>query len=488
MPIIDGYWNPLLSPKQAKIASCRKRYHLVSGPKKSGKTLGCCHRVIRHAFETDRARVGLFTKTTKVAKDGGVWTDLTEIVLPEWINGNIGLELVTPPRVDGQTRQLYFEILNQHGTKSRISLNSLDYDLDIEAVIRGKRYSMIYFNELSNFKNRKVFDVSIDQLRCVHLGYDDHQWLADCNPADEGEESWIYKIFYVERTDEGHPDIAFRNDLELTEVMIEDNPFLNDRERANLYATFRHDPDLFNRYIRGLWTTGTSDSHFADVFRPEIHVIGDTTHMREEEWEVLLPSESCTELITGSDIGSINHSIHIIAPTVIEGKISYDVIDEIVLIGEKIGLGDLTDIWMEKMAYWEKFLGHPIHWRHWSDKSAFDSYRPMAELYDYTFIHKHSGGKIMLQAAPKFPESVRKRVDVVRRLLFSDRLLISAKCTKTISMLRSLKKGKNTEYVDRGSIHKHPFDSLSYALLAEAPSDLIPEDLGPRKGRLVMVG
>lgn len=488
MPIIDGYWHPNLSIKQAHIASCRKRYHLVSGPKKSGKTIGCCHRVIRHAFETDRARVGVFTKTIKVAKDGGVWTDLVDIALPEWIAGNIGLELVTGPKVDGQTRQVYFEILNKFKTKSRIVLNSLDYDKDIEAAIRGKRYSMIYFNELSNFRDRIVFDISIDQLRCVHLGYDDHQWLADCNPADDGEESWIYKLFYIERADEGHADPTFRNDIELTEVMIEDNPFLNDRERTNLYATFRHDPDLFDRYIKGLWVTATRDSHFTDVFRPEFHIIGDATHMREEEWDVLLPSEGCADLISGSDIGSINHSFHIIEPLLVDGKITYNVIDELVLIGEKVGLGDLTDMFMEKMDYWESFLGRPVLWRHWSDKSAFDSFRPMAELYDQQFIHKYSDGRISLQAAPKFPESVRRRVDVIRRLLFAERLLVSAKCIRTISMLRSLKRGKGASFVDRSSIHKHPFDSLSYALLAEAPADLEPERVEPRSGKLILMG
>lgn len=490
MPIVNGYWQPTLSPKQAKVTNCRKRYLLVSGPKKSGKTLGCCHKVVDHAVRTDRGRVAIFAKTVKTAKDGGVWSDLVDIVIPEWLASDTGIRMVTPPKVDGQTRQLYCELSNRKGNKSRIVLNSLDFDGDIEEVIKGKRYSMIYFNELSNFKSRRVFDISIDQLRCVHLPYEAHQWMADTNPSDEGEDSWIYKLFYVERSMEDHPDPTFRNDMDLIEVMIEDNPFLNDRERANLIATFRHDEDLFNRYIKGIWTSSASDSHFHDIFRPEIHIVGNNSSVYEKEWDIMLPQDDCELMITGSDIGSsINHGIAFLEPARIDGVTVYKCLDEIVRTGEKIGLAELTDQWLERMDYWERVVGKKLQWRHWSDKSAFDAYRSAAETYDYSFVLKHSNGRLDLMAAPKFKDSVRQRVDTTRRLLFEDRLLISAKCVKMLTMMRSLKRGTGAaNYVDRGSIHKHPFDALSYPLMAEAPMDLLPERIGVRTGRVALMG
>lgn len=489
MPIINGYWNPPLSPKQAQLVNSRSRYLLASGPKRSGKSLGNLHRMVKLAFETDRARWAVFSKTIKEAKEGGVWSDLTDIVLPDWLNANIGMDLVTPPKVDGQSRQLYLEISNRHGNRSRIALNSLDYDGDVEKVAKGKRYSGVYFSELSKFKTRNVFDITVDTLRCVHLKYEDHYWMADTNPADEGEESWIWKLWYEERCREDHEDPAFRNDLGLIEIMIPDNPFLTQREIDNLNATFRHDPDLYNRYILGKWTTATSDSHFSDVFKPEIHIVGDASGPKEEDWEVLLPEENCTALITGSDIGSINHSFHIIEPAKLaDGPPIYKVLDEVVILGEKVSLADVVEQWIERMRFWERVIGGPIQWRHWSDKSAFDSYRPQAELYDYQFVYKASGGYITLQAAPKFNESVRSRVDTVRRLLFADRLLISARCKQAITMLNSLKKGTtSSKFVDRQSIFKHAFDSLSYALLAEAPIDLVPPAPEPRSGRIVLV-
>lgn len=485
MPIVNGYWMPTLSDKQAQIVNCRKRFLLVSGPKKSGKTIGCTHALVRHAVETDRGRIAIFARTTKLATDGGVWQDLIGLSIPEWINGDTGLKWVTPPKIDGSTRQHYTEISNRVGNKTRFVLNSLDFDGNIEEVIRGKRYSMIYFNEFSNFRSRHVFDIAIDQLRCVHLPFEAHQFMADTNPSDEGEESWIYKLWWGERSMENHPDVAFRNDLEVIEVMIEDNPFLNDRERDSLIATFRHDPDVYNRYIKGIWTTSSADSHFSDVFRPELHIVGDTSSIYEAEWEILLPEDNCQDLITGWDIGSINHAIHIIEPATIEGRIVFKVLDEIVLIGQKLGLGDVTQMVMDRMDYWEGVIGRPVNWRHWSDKSAFDSFRPIAELYDYAFISKFSDGRIDLRAAPKFNNSVPKRVDTLRRLLFEDRLLVSAKCLKTIAMFRGLKKGdKRSNYLDRISPLKHPFDSLSYPLLSESPHDL-EAGVGPKVGRMV---
>lgn len=488
MPIVDGYWQPNLSQKQVEIANCRKRYLLVSGPKKSGKTLGCCHRAMRHLWDTDRARAALFTRTKTVAKEGGVWNDIIDIVMPEWLGANMGMRLITPPKLDAQTRQAYFEVSNRHGTKSRMSLNSLDYDMDIESVARGKRWSLVWFNELSNFKNRRVFDITIDQLRCVHLGYDDHQWMGDTNPDDEGEENWIYKLWYQERIDENHQSPAFRNDLHLIEVMIHDNPFLSDRERENLIATFKYDPDLYDRYIRGIWTSSTRDSHFSDVFRPGFHIVGDTSSKNEEDWEVLLPESECDTLISGWDLGSINHSITLIEPARIDDTTVYKVLDERVHIGENIGLELVVREAMEMFKKWEDLIGRPIIWRHWSDKNAFDAYRPAAELYDYQLVYKFSEGKIGLLAAPKFHYSIPARINLTRRLFHTERLLISARCFRTISMVRSIKKGRrSSDAIDRTSPHKHPFDSMTYPLLAECPTDELVMPLEAKRGKLIMV-
>jgi len=484
----EGYWVPISSVKQLQIFNDYHRFLLISGPKKSGKTLGCADKVLRHAWETDRARVGVFAKTVKLAVDGGCWTDLTDSLMQEWIPADMGMTIVTPPKVDGRTRQTYFEVSNVHGTVSRIVLNSLDYDDDIETVIRGKRYSMIWFNELSNFRSRKVFDISIDQLRCVHLPYTAHQWMGDTNPADEGDLSWIYKLWYGERADDDHADPKFRDELGLIEVMIPENPFLSEQERSILTATFRHDPDMYSRYIEGKWTSSSANSHFADVFRSDLHVIGEATGPRQEEWDILLPEENCIELITGWDIGSINHAISFIEPVMSKGRLIYKVLDEIVILEQKISLSDLTDMAMEKMDYWEAQIGKDIKWRHWSDKSSFDQYRPAAEIYDYMQINVSSRGRIMLVAAPKWKDSIRDRINMTRKLLYEDRLVVSILCEQTVAMFKGLRKGNTmANFVDRSSRFKHIFDAMTYPILAESPRDFLENPIKTGKARKPVV-
>jgi hypothetical protein len=79
----NGIWYPSLSPKQFEIFNCYGRYVLVSGPRYAAKTWGVMHRLMRHAWETPTARVGVFTNTLKNAKVG-VWDLLYEKIIPEW--------------------------------------------------------------------------------------------------------------------------------------------------------------------------------------------------------------------------------------------------------------------------------------------------------------------------------------------------------------------------------------------------------------------
>lgn len=495
MPLLRGpsgnYWVPTMSPKQAAIYNDYHRYTLAAGPRRSGKTVGVADKVWRHAWDTDRARIGVYVKYHKLATDGGCWSDLLIRLEEEWLAADMGMRFLTPPKVDGATRQLFMEVSNRHSNRSRLVLNSLDFDGNVEKLTKGKRYSMVWFNELSNFESRGVFDASIETLRCMHLPYEAHQWIADSNPAEDGEDSWIYKLFYKERLLQDHPDPVFRDSLGLIEVMIEDNPFLDEREKANLIAQYRHDPDLYSRYIDGKWTRASRDSHFADVFRHDFHVIGNCDAPKETDWEVLLPEENCTELVVGWDMGDINHSLSFLEPTSMNYGSAFKLLDEIVLIKKQIGIDDLVEMALEKMAFWEKEIGKPIAWRHWSDQNAFDNFRALGKTYDAAYVYKYSDRKIQLQAAPKFPDSVRKRVVLLRRLLFDGRFLISARCQEHIRMLKGLRKGSAiANFVDRTSIHKHPFDSLTYALQGELPLEFM-EAFAPTsqsKGRVIVVG
>jgi hypothetical protein len=128
-----------------------------------------------------------------------------------------------------------------------------------------------------------------------------------------------------------------------------------------------------------------------------------------------------------------------------------------------------------------------LDWRHWSDSSAFDTYRAALGDYDHNVIASATDGKIMLRAAPKGKGSIFKRIDIVRRLLFQNRLFISARCVRTVEMLGAICKGRTRMEPVEDSPLRHIFDSLSYALAAECFMELA-EAWNPRvESRLVSV-
>lgn len=466
-----------MSHKQLEAFNSYKRYLLLSGPRKSSKTYANEHRLTRHAWETDRGCISIISKNIKTAKEGGVWADLTNIIWPEWFNSGIGIEYGKvgknyAPGQDGQTRTLYCKLRNRHGNYTTIYLNSLDYDGDVENLLKERRFSMIYFPELSKFKTRKVFDIATQSLRMPHLRYEDHQLIADTNPADEGEDSWIYMLWYLERIQENHPDPEFQKDLELIEIMLHENPYLSEREKKDVIAAHRHDPDLYARYVDGKWTSSTKDSFFADTYREEVHVLGNANSANEGDWEVLLPPENTLTLYTGWDIGDINHAAHIAYKSQDAAMSNqYGIIDEQVVIGERIKLSDFVEAFMELMQKWVDFIGRPILWRHWSDNSSW-KYSAAAESTEELIVRRASDGLIKLHAAPKFNGSVKKRVDLTKILLFENRLLVSAHCIRTRQMFKSLRPGGTRIKYIADTEHKHPFDSFTNILIAEEPQDL----------------
>lgn len=502
----EGYWHPELSPKQLEIFNCNKRYLLSAGPKKSGKTLGNLHRVVKHGWEIQNARIGMFSKTVKQAKSGGIWNDMVDIIIPEWLEADIGLKYTTRqtkgtygPKQDAQSRMQYFRIQNQFGGESEFQLHSLDNWRDVENIAKSTRFSCYYFGELSAFPDRLVFDITSDQLRIPGLPFTDHLWIADTNPSDEGEDSWIYKLWYEDASKETDDKaiLFLQKHLKLIEVMIEDNPFLTQEEIDDLYARFSHDKDLFARYIEGKWVRASKDAIFREKFNDSVHVLGDISRTDEDEWDLLLPSNRCSEFITGWDLGDKFHSTHLVVPEMFEQGKTYCVIDECCQLDPTVEMG-LSEFCDSFMTMYNKWLAY-MNWiyaekdqvcnleeRHWSDAQALTAYRAGAEGYDVNLIYKYTDGVISVNAAPKFPGSIMKRINMTKILLNERRLLISAKCVNTIDMFKSLRRGTGAKIIAHTK-HRHVFDSLTYALASEEPALLVNElTEGQREsGRLV---
>lgn len=477
-------WEPGISLKQRAILTVAQKYVLVTGPRFSTKTRGILHAIVHHAWKTPNALVAMVGRTQTVNSDGGPWSVLHKYIIPEWIEGNFGLEYVTEPKMDGATHKLICDIRNKHGGISRIQLDSLAVEKDAETRFKGKEYSMIYMTEASTFESRNTFDILQECLRGnPHMKPEDYKFILDTNPPENGEDNWMYELFWTERLREDFDDVE---DPKLVEIMkrrqaqfavmeftVDDNIFVSQEEREAQYAKYCHSQDLLDRFYYGKWVKAATESLFSEQFRPNIHIVGDPPDKRDGEY--LMPEENCGLLGTGQDIGGANTAVVIVEPNyrtelrkdrtgqMIEHEVPwFKVLDEVVVIGKNTPLSTIVDCTIDTMDYWEAQVDGKVRWRHISDRSAFDKYDNIADSYEYLQVIAQSDGRIELERGPvKKRGSVQIRVNLLQKLLFQDRLFISSKCVRLIEMLNNIQKGKKAA-IDPGSPYKHVFDALTY--------------------------
>lgn len=481
----SGIWYPPLNPKQLEIFNCYYRYVLVHGPRKSGKTFGILHKVLRHAFDVNGAMVAIVCKTIKNAKSAGVWVLLSRM-LDIWSAGCHGFQVVEGPKTTGDSKMSFVRIRNRHGTISEIQCHSLEYSAEVEAKFKGPAYSMFWLSEFDQYCDQHAFDIFCDALRMwPNVKYEEHQIICDCNPPDTGTNNWIHDLFwkFKDKEKEDGDDEIFRDSLHRMLVMIDDNPQLDPRERRELEARYKKRKAWFNRFVLGLWEQDITDGHFSDVWDEATHVIGNVD-CAEQDWEMIVPTPGCTELITGWDMGeSKNHSFHIIEKIVSENPVtkrkfvSFSVLDEFVVIRTYISIREFVEICQEKIDHWtswqKKQTKVNLRWRHWSDSNAFQD-RSAADKSDAAIAYEASNGEIILNAAPKYRDSNKDKVKLLWQLLYEKRLHVSAQLQRTRAMFSNLRSDPNSaaHFVKRDD-HKHPFDSLAYPIIAEAPSDMI---------------
>jgi hypothetical protein len=115
-------WWPSLYPTQMLAFNDYTKYLLFSGERGSGKGILSLHKCVRHAWENWDALVMVTSLTLTAATAGGVWTDLSNYILPEW-EENIGLKWVGP-RFD-QAKNSYIKVANRFGGWSTIMLKAI---------------------------------------------------------------------------------------------------------------------------------------------------------------------------------------------------------------------------------------------------------------------------------------------------------------------------------------------------------------------------
>lgn len=478
---------------------------LAAGARYTGKTIGVVHRVIRHMFDTAGARVAMFSKTIKVATAGGVWNDVIEGV-DEWIKAGIteytttDTKTKTPgPKTDSKTRTIHFKIRNRFGGESQLILFSLDHDDEVKAKLKGTRFSLIWFSEFSLFEDPNIFKVSMMQLRMRHLQPWQHMFIADTNPSEDGEDSWIYKLWYQRRLEEADESTReFFQSLRLIEFFLEDNPFLTPGQLSWIKSLYKDDIGEYKREVDGKWVKGhgNKDKHFAGLFVPNTHIVGslDTNSTEGDQIDVLPSTDT---LYTGWDLGSaVNHAAGIFEKRMalirgfalennqpVERTIEASVwcaLDELVSIGEKMQIQEFTREFHQKMRDIELRCGRKFIWQHWSDDTAINVPRASGEGYDALEVKIASNDEIDLVGVQKPKDSVRNRVKILRRLLRENRFFASARCVKIRKMLEDCKKGsKATEFVAWNE-DKHVFDMVTYPILMETGEELLEELFKPR--------
>lgn len=485
----DG--NPELSPKQMSLMRlCRERTGVmkligVFGTRLSGKTVISCHCIADHLWNTKDASVLVLCSTAGAAATSGVWNELTEKIIPEWIAQGFGsddgvnaFEWEMEPKIHGATKKMMASIRNKHGGISKLELDSLDDEREVEKKFKSRYYSMIYWSEAGEFRQQTTFTTLALALRIMGLQDDEHLMIVDANPPDNGTEHFLYKFFYqirIQRDEDFKEDEAYlrtiKRSLLLTEWTMDDNPFVSDERKALVKGLYKSNPAQYDRYILGLWIKVVKDALFADSFIPAIHCSADLKNPKEEDELILQPG--CTSLITGWDVGFKNPVTYVIEKcyTQINGRdVSvFKFLDELEFVGEGVAVDEFTMVFLEKkVKFWEIEAGQELEWVCWSDSSACNFKESIANRTVSDEVYTVSEGRLKLIGVDKGKGSVGNRIRLLRKLLNQNRIIISnGKCPKLVEMLQCIGRGKVDGTISSHSEWKHFFDAATYPLSKE---------------------
>lgn len=469
----------------------------------STKSFSAGKSVIRHAWETPNAMVGVLATQMSAGKVGP-WQLLFAPdtgLIHEWVNAGLagpnGEFEILKQGYDPTTRAPYVRIRNYWGSESTFTLISLDNEADVEKKFLGTVFTCLWVSELQNFKDPRVFTVLKEQLRAHWIPYEAHLWIADTNPPEEGEAHWAYDFWFRQRLSEepplgpdGNPImsledfISFRDDLELFEFDISDNIFEDPRSLASLRASYANDPEAYDRFILGKWTKGAGHATkwFSRSFRtagPKPHVV--VSYDGLADLGHLLPEPDVTTLHTGWDTGATNHAFAILQRRNGQSGPEWDILDEVVSIKQEVMLDEFANACNEQMILQESRIPRfakiveggrrpPLNWVSWGDTSLSKFQPNTAQGNDAIIIEGVCDGRVRMQFATeaKKPHSVYRRIMLLKDLLEKDRLFVSANCAATIEMFQQLKRGDSRfSYTSKGDPNKHIFDAISYVIYME---------------------
>lgn len=484
------HWHPPLAPKGEELYNAYERYVLVEGARLSGKSIGCAHKILRHCLENDGAIVGVVAHS-KATGGQGAWNDFIGKggIVDQWRANRPGIGYVVKPSYKQDSKMPFFRLSTPptkaapKGGEVEFNLVSIFNEVDVEEKLKSTRFSMIYLTEASHFKSRAVFAALSLQLRSFTVPNEKCQMLIDTNPPDEASKHWLHDVFFKNPTHE----------MKRIHFGIEDNPFISQSQRDSLKAQYEHDKNLLDRYFHGLWVEASTGGVFSDVFNVEQHVIGElppgtyvTDYEARDEWSILRPDSDTVQIDEGIDIGDVNLAYTMASSRYnpLRKLVCFDFLDELVYLDQRYGLSDVVGEIEDRREYWSKWQleqnGIPrIRWETSSDSSSM-RHRIIANTTESAEIYRLSNRTIALKGVRKGAGSVARRRDLLKRLLFENRIYVSPICKNIIEMLKYIKSGQGVP-IDLNSPHKHIFDAMTYLLGYAVPEANGRADRGPRE-------
>jgi PBSX family phage terminase large subunit len=467
------HWHPPLAPRGEELYNAYERYVLVEGARLSGKSIGCEHKILRHCLENDGAIVGIVAHS-KATGGLGAWGDFIGKggIIDQWRANRPGIGYAVKPSYKQDSKMPFFRLRTPpiksapRGGEVEFNLVSIFNEKDVEEKLKSTRFSMIYLTEASHFESKSVFTALSLQLRSFMVKNERCQMLIDTNPPEEAKKHWLYDVFFEHPTSE----------MKRIHFGIDDNPFITESQKESLRLQYAHDKNLLDRYYHGLWVEASTGGVFSDVFNPSMHVIGELPaganlfdYDERDKWNILRPYQDTNRIDEGIDIGDVNLAYAMASSRYnpIKKLVCFDFIDELVYLDQRYGLSDVVSEIEDRRDYWSKWMLEQneipnIRWETSSDSSSM-RHRIIANTTESAEIYRLSGRTIALKGVRKGAGSVSRRRDLLKRLLYENRIYVSPICKNIISMLKYIKSGQGVP-IDISSPHKHIFDAVTYLL------------------------